>query len=117
MKELEKCDQSADSLSNLTDELKECQTKLKSSEQQVLELEECLKEEKLKFEERMAQEEAKSEKVFKDQFDAVEKDNEKLTKDMLKHLRRADQLSLTVNTVILVDYSLYPGLIKISYLT
>jgi len=99
MKELEKCDQSADSLSNLTDELKECQTKLKSSEQQVLELEECLKEEKLKFEEQMAQEEAKSEKVFKDQFDAVEKDNEKLTKDMLKHLRRADQLSLTVNTL------------------
>jgi len=98
-KELEISGQSADSLFSMTNELEEYRTKLKSSEQQVVDLEEQLKNEKLKCKERVAEEGAKSEKVFKEQFDTVEKNNEKLTKEMLKHLRRADQLSLTVNTL------------------
>ena len=111
-KELEISGQSADSLFSMTNELEEYRTKLKSSEQQVVDLEEQLKNEKLKCKERVAEEGAKSEKVFKEQFDTLEKNNEKLTKEMLKHLRRADQLSLTVNTVIAICYSLYSTKLK-----
>ena len=58
-----------------------------------------------KLQQKMAEEQKRVEqleKAHKNQFDAVEKDNEKLTKEMLKHLRRADQLSETVNTVITI---------------
>lgn len=115
-KELEMFGQSADSISSMKNELEEYKTKLKGSEQRVLELEERLKEEKLRAKEQL-DEGAKTEKVIKDQFDTIEKDNEKLTKEMLKHLRRADQLSQTVNTVIIaIHFPLYFNSAKILFL-
>ena len=56
--------------------------------------------EKLVALEKVAEEKLKLEKTFQDKFDHLEKDNEKLTKDMLKHMRRANELSETMQTVI-----------------
>lgn len=39
------------------------------------------------------------EKEFQEKFDQLERDNEKLTKEMLKHMRRAEELSRTVDEV------------------
>jgi len=40
------------------------------------------------------------EKEFNEKRDQLEKNNEKLTKEMLKHMRRADELSETIQLVI-----------------
>lgn len=55
---------------------------------------------KLSALEKVAEEKLKMEKNFQEKFDQLEKDNERLTKDMLKHMRRANELSDTIQTVI-----------------
>ena len=50
--------------------------------------------------EKVAEEKLKLEKTFQMKFDHLEKDNEKLTKDMLIHMRRANELSETLQSVI-----------------
>ena len=52
--------------------------------------------------ENVAEEKLKLEKTFQKKFDHLEKDNEKLTKDMLIHMRRANELSETLQSVISV---------------
>ena len=56
--------------------------------------------EKLVEFEKVAEEKLKLEKTFQKKFDHLEKDNEKLTKDMLIHMRRANELSETLQSVI-----------------
>lgn len=52
-----------------------------------------------KLEEELRATKAQIEKEFQEKFDRLEKDNEKLTKEMLKHMRRADELSETLKGV------------------
>ena len=50
--------------------------------------------------EKMIQDKNRTESQWMEKFDGMEANNEKLNKEMLKHMRRADQLSETVNKVI-----------------
>jgi hypothetical protein len=71
-------------------------SEIASKEAELLELKEKLVAMKrLKEDDKLA-----LEKEFNEKRDQLEKNNEKLTKEMLKHMRRADELSETVQSVI-----------------
>lgn len=50
----------------------------------------------------MAKEKLDLEKEFQNKFDQLEKENEILTKDMLKHMKRSNELSQSLHEVIII---------------
>ena len=87
----------------LQDQFKESQLRSESLEEQL----KCLKsssENSLSFassklETELLTSKAQMKKEFQEQFDRLEKDNEKLTKNMLQHMKRVNELSEELNGV------------------